>query len=140
MPCFTGDLQHSHAAHLNQQLSTDFSKKLDMFRQHSASPVSNKVRFMTVCQLVLLLVDYVAKQHPCESLLTCFVLTFQSCKFQAVLLAIGSIDLQHGIAQAHIQAVCDMPGDQEEHAPRAQSWSSQASSHQLCHRLACLPQ
>ena len=39
----TGDVQQSHAAHLKKQLSADFSKKLDMFKQQTASPVANKV-------------------------------------------------------------------------------------------------
>lgn len=39
----TGDVQQSHAAHLKKQLSADFSKKLDMFKQQTASPVTNKV-------------------------------------------------------------------------------------------------
>ncbi len=41
----TGDVQQSHAAHLKKQLSADFSKKLDMFKQQTASPVTNKVCF-----------------------------------------------------------------------------------------------
>ena len=41
----TGDVQQSHAAHLKKQLSADFSKKLDMFKQQTASPVNNKVCF-----------------------------------------------------------------------------------------------
>jgi len=40
----TGDVQQSHAAHLKKQLSADFSKKLDMFKQQTASPVTNKVK------------------------------------------------------------------------------------------------
>lgn len=42
----TGDLQRSHAANMRKQLSADFSKKLDMFKQQSASPASNKVGSM----------------------------------------------------------------------------------------------
>ncbi|KAL0041805.1 hypothetical protein WJX79_005327 [Trebouxia sp. C0005] len=38
-----GDVQQSHAAHLKKQLSAEFSKKLDMFKQQTASPVTNKV-------------------------------------------------------------------------------------------------
>ncbi|KAA6419252.1 MAG: actin-related 2 3 complex subunit 1-like [Trebouxia sp. A1-2] len=37
------DVQQSHAAHLKKQLSAEFSKKLDMFKQQTASPVTNKV-------------------------------------------------------------------------------------------------
>lgn len=49
---FTGDVQHSHAANLRKQLSADFSKKLDMFKQQSASPASNKVGSIAVMVMV----------------------------------------------------------------------------------------
>lgn len=39
----TGDPQHPRADNLRNQLSADFSKKLDMFKQQSASPASSKV-------------------------------------------------------------------------------------------------
>ncbi len=66
----TGDVQQSHVAHLKKQLSADFSKKLDMFKQQTASPVTNKVCFNVGLHIE-------AQLSPCHPLIKHVLITPQ---------------------------------------------------------------